>query len=229
MTPIFNLSLDDFSPHPRTQDLTYCNHLISFFPDIKIDLFVPAAYGRLGEKTYPILDKPWLQFVKSLPPNYKVNLHGFYHRRTKADFSWHSGHNSNNNEWELLNELQATYLLDRMEASFRGAKLKHAKVFRPPGWYISQDAARVLRKRGYLVAGDKKHMGKQKKEDKIGWVLYNYDMTGPWQRVDQDCFAFGHTSDWTNNFMDETRFRYLKSLLEAEKFEFKFLEEMRDY
>ena len=55
---IFNLSLDDMSSHPQAglnfESIYWCEKLIVQFPDIKINLFVPAKYARLGQRYYDI-------------------------------------------------------------------------------------------------------------------------------------------------------------------------------
>jgi hypothetical protein len=54
-------------------------------------------------------------------------------------------------------------------------------------------------------------------------VSYNWDLTGPCS-VKGDVIAYGHTSDWTNNYMDKERFNLINELLGKEKFRFKFIE-----
>src|SRR5690348_13909004 len=110
----FNLSLDDMSPHPRAgldfESIKWCDKLIETYPAMKINLFVPAAYGRLGEPSYNISDDEnheWAEKLKVLPDNYRINLHGYKHRRSRKDWDFHRGIESNNNEWENLTYDQA--------------------------------------------------------------------------------------------------------------------------
>ena len=57
------------------------------------------------------------------------------------------------------------------------------------------------------------------------WVSYNWDMTKEC-KVTGDVIAYGHTSNWTNNYINEDRFNLIIDLLESDKFEFKFIEEL---
>ena len=226
----FNLSLDDFSPHSNAgiafESIKWCNKLIEAYPDIKIDLFIPAAYCRLGEEPCFIKNYPeWVDKVKMLPSNYRINIHGLYHRRSKIDFKWHSGHDSNNNEWEHLSYQQAGNLLNIIDTEFSLAGMKYHKVFRPPGWYLGAAAAKLLTDRGFVIAGDKNHYGKLSGQiNSLRWVSYNWDLIS--EVPAGDIFAFGHTSTWTNNYIDESKFRLILDVLNSRDFVFKFIGEL---
>lgn len=223
----FSLTLDDFSPRPHTNDLYWCNKLIEKYPGVKIDLFVPAAYARLSDKTPYLLSEnlDWVEQAKQLPGNYRLNLHGFFHRRTKRDWKHHKGPDSNNNEWGRLSYDQAAYWLKQIESEFEKVGLGYYKVFRAPGWHLSKGAVRLLGDRGYIIAGDDKYYRKYKSELNTKWVSYNWDMTSKPPNKN-NIVAFGHTSDWTNNYMDEERYRIIKNFLNKNDTEFKFIGEM---
>jgi len=222
----FSLSLDDYSPKPGTNDLTWANKLIEFYPDIKIDLFVPAAYARLGEKQHYLhLEQNWIDETKNLPvSNYRINLHGLYHRRSKKDFPWHTGIESNNNEWENLTYQQADNLLNKVEEEFEKIGLKHTHVFRSPGWHIGIEAVKLLIDRGYTIAGDDRYYQKYKSLPKLKWFSYNWDLlTEPLQG---DIVAYGHSSDWNKNHLNEGNYHKIMKVLEKQEYEFRFIEEM---
>ncbi len=229
---IFSLSLDDVCPHPECDifsgSIDWCDKLIHRWPDIKIDLFVPFAYARLKDKDPFYLHNyvNWLKCINKLPDNYKINLHGFFHRRSKTDYKWHQGIESNNNEWEKLTYAQAELLLNRMEKGFKKSGMKFFKVFRPPGWHIGVEAARLLKNRGYVIAGNKTYYKKiRNMVEGVKYIPYNWDMTTPC-KIKGDVVAFGHTSNWTNNYMDELRYNLIMDLLDSDKFDFKFIEEL---
>lgn len=222
----FILTLDDYSPKPKTDDLFWCDRLIYDFPSIKIDLFVPAACARLGDDPYYLSGYPlWVNKTKKLPKNYRISVHGLHHRRSKKDFKWHVLPESNNNEWEKLSYRQAEVLLNRTEEEFKKAGIKHSKVFRPSGWHIGLNSIKLLIDRGYKIAGSQQYYNKFR--NKIPdlnkyWTSYNWDLIGKCG-VKKDIYAFGHTSTWTTNCMNEERYNIIKDLLDKETFKFSFI------
>ena len=227
----FNLSLDDYSPHKATRDLTWANKLIEQYPNIKIDLFIPAAFCRLQEgrlidygPNYLSKNLDWVEEVKQLKPNYNICLHGFYHRRSKKDYAWNKSYEeSNNDEFRYLVYRQAEVLLNRIEEEFDKVGLKYKKVFRPPAWKISSEAVKLLKDRGYMIAGSKE-WEKSNSEAKVKWISYNWDLlTKP---PEGDVVAYGHTSNWTTNYMNEERYNTIMNFLKDKQFDFRFIEEM---
>ena len=228
----FNLNLDDFSPHPKAggdfKVIDTCNKLIDAYPEIKINLFVPAAYCRLGEKPYKLSENPeWVDKVKALPDNYMICYHGYHHRRFAGDFKFHTKPASNNDEWQYLSRGQAVELIGLMDEEFSG-RLSRARCFRPPGWKVSQDALQALVNSSFTIAGDKKCFDQYK--DKVKglrerWAAsYNWDLTSPC-KVKGDVIAYGHTSDWTSNYFDNKKLEWTLKLLDSRDFDFKFIEE----
>jgi len=206
----FNLSLDDFSPHPRAgldfESIKWCDRLIEIYPSIKINLFVPSAYCRLGEQPYYLsLNKEWVERVKALPVNYRINFHGHNHRRVDG-----KNPNSNNDEFQYLNENGAELLLGKIEAEFKKANLSYHKTFRPPGWKISKAAIKVMTSKGYRIAG----------RQEVNWDL----LTEP--PKEGNVIAYGHTSNWTTNFLNEERYNTIMNFLKDKQFEFVFIEDM---
>jgi predicted deacetylase len=226
----FNLSLDDFSPHPKSglgfESIQWCDKLIEDYSDLKINLFVPTRYARLGETPNLIANnKEWVNKLKSLSKkNYRICLHGLYHRRSRKDFSSHRGIESNNNEWENLKYNEASILLTQIEEDFRAVGVDYSKVFRPPGWHIGKEAAQLLTDRGYLIAGDKRYFNKLKKTvSGLKWISYTWDMSDSYSGK-ENVLAVGHTSNWCGNYTDDVRRNFIINALETEEFVFRFLE-----
>lgn len=229
----FNLSLDDFSPHPRAglnfESIKWCDKIIQDFPDFKVNLFVPAAYCRLGENPAYLSKNPdWVKKVNELSPdNYRVNFHGMFHRRQAADNDIHVGKpQSNNDEWQYLNRPQTRVLFGMMRDEFHKAGLKYGTrplLFRPPGWKISREACSTLGQFQFVVAGDDRYDIKHRQG--VGWISYNWDLTESCPIVKGDVLAYGHTSDWTNNYMNEERYELILDILTSRNFYFGFLGE----
>ena len=226
----FNLSLDDMSPHPKAglnfESINWCNELINKYPGIKINLFVPAAYCRLGENpVFLSQHMDWVDRVNNLPDNYKINMHGLYHRRT----GYLRQHDSNNDEFQFLDVIRAKNIISDMIEEFEKAGLNYIKTFRPPGWKISVSAADVLARNGFIIAGNNQYHGIiSKKLKNISWVSYNWDLTGPC-KVSKDIIAYGHTSSWTNNYMNKDRFKLIDNILSKEEFNYVFIEKLVRY
>lgn len=223
----FNLSLDDMSPHEKAglhfESIYWCNKLIEKFPDFKVNLFVPAAYCRLGEEPCFLTKNPdWIDKVNSLPDNYRINLHGYYHRRVSKKYG-----NSNNDEWQYLKYDQALDVGKNMIEEFEKAGLKYHPTFRPPGWKISGPACQALEKLGVTCfAGNSKYQIKNENFYTAKWVNYDWDMVSPYSGSGR-VLAYGHTSSWTNNYFDETRYNLVLDVLNSNDFEFRFLEDIR--
>lgn len=228
----FNLSLDDYSPHPKTglyhESIFWCKKLISHFPDIKINLFVPAAYCRLGEIPNKLLkNKNWVDEVKKLnKENFSIGIHGFFHRRSKKDYVWNAGiPESNNDEFQYLKKDQAIGILKSIESEFKSVGLQYNKIFRPPGWKISKEAALVFHNYGFVIAGDEKYYNLCKDIPNLKWVCYNWDLFSN-NPPENNVIAYGHTSEWTKNYFNEEKYNWICDLLRSRQFCFKFLEEI---
>lgn len=228
----FNLSLDDFSPHPRAgldmKSIGWCNKLIDKYPGIRIDLFVPAAYCRLGEDPCRLtVSSKWAYKVKDLPDNYCINLHGMFHRRSAIDYKFHKKAASNNDEFQFLNNDQLGVLLNSIEKEFKDSGIKHSNILRPPGWKISKSATLGLISRGYKIAGNSEYFNNLSKiipNLNKHWINYNWDMIKPCIISSGDVVAYGHTSDWTNNYMNEGRYNLVLDFLDKhEEVDFKFI------
>jgi len=214
----FCLTLDDLSPHPRAggdfKVLLNCDKLVKKYPNIKINLFLPAAYYRLkygNNVPYFLSNHPeWVNTINKLPKkNYRINYHGMYHvNKTKH------GTGSNNDEWEFLNTASAAGLMNEMMCEFKVAGIKAHRTFRAPGWKISKEASKVLLQNGFKIAC---------LEKRIWDISHECDLIG-------DIIAFGHTSDWAqkqpNNYLDQYSMVRIMKLLDSKKFDFKFIEDM---
>lgn len=227
----FNLSLDDFSPHTNAglyfESIYWTDRLIKLYPDIKINLFVPAAYARVGEApSYLSRHLNWVDRVNFLSSNYSICLHGMYHRRSQSDFMFHCKEQSNNDEFGSLTYDQSNIICDAMINEFCRVGIKYNKVFRPPRWQISFGAAQSMHNRGFIIAGHKDQYKKCSLIDGLKWVSVNYHLEG--KVPDGDIVAAAHTSNWTYNYFDETRFNIVVDVLSKNGYNFKFLEEWYD-
>ena len=212
------------SPHPRAgldfESIKWCDKLIEAYPTIKINLFVPAAYCRLGEEPcYLTANRDWVEKLKALPNNYRINLHGYKHRRTDGKHP-----NSNNDEFQYLNLEQAGKTIQAMVHEFEATSLNYTMTFRPPGWKISKDACKKLVEWGFDCIAGAKEWENAKGDAKIKWISYNWDLLTP--PPDGDVIAYGHTSNWTTNFMNEERYNTIMNFLKDKHFEFVFIEDM---
>jgi len=224
---VFNLSLDDMSPHRDAgldfESIKWCDRLIGRIPDIKINLFVPTRYSRLDTSPTGITDnREWAGRLADLPNNYRVCLHGLYHRRARKDFNWHVGPDSNNNEWELITYNQASILLDEIESDFKKCSIGYDKVFRAPGWHIGLQSVKLLTDRGYKIAGNERYYDMFKnKVNGMRWNSYTWDLIG--EPNSGDVYAFGHTSSWTDNYFNEEKYNSVIKLLESDNFRYEFI------
>ena len=211
----FNLSLDDYSPRPQTNDLYYTDKLIEKYPEIKIDLFVSSAYARLKDTNVYWLSQhaEWVNQVKALPTNYRICLHGLHHRRSTQDFPWHRKPPSNNDEWQYLGYSQAIFLGRKMLDELNKCDIKYDRVFRPPGWKISEQAVKALKDLNIdCIAGSPKY----KVKSDIKWINFTWDLLSPY-KGNGNIIAVGHTSTWNKNCMNEKTFRLIIEAIEAQK------------
>lgn len=220
---IFTLTLDDYSPRKGTNNLYWADKLIENYPNIKINLFVSAAYCRLGEEPqYLSKHSDWVTQANNLPENYRICMHGMFHRRTEP------GHTkSNNDEFQFLDSLAAKEKVEKMVNEFEASGINYSRTFRAPGWKISKEAVIALQKYARITcfAGSEEYWKKVKDVLKAKWINYNWDMTGPCA-VKENIVAIGHTSNWTNNYMNEERYRLIMQLLKKKQFGFRFVEDM---
>jgi predicted deacetylase len=220
----FSLSLDDMSPHENAgldfESIKWCDKIIEAYPTVKINLFVPAAYCRLGEQPcYLSANREWVEKLKALSTNYRINFHGLHHRRTDKK---HPA--SNNDEFQFLDAAQADLIIQAMVHEFEVTGINYTMTFRPPGWKISKEACKKLAEWGFDYLAGAKEWESVKGDTKIKWVNYNWDLlTAP---PDGDVIAYGHTSNWTTNYMNEERYNTIMNFLKDKEFDFRFIEEM---
>lgn len=232
----FNLSLDDMSPHPRAglnfESIEWCDKLIEKYPFLCINLFVPTSYCRLGEgqNDYHISKyRDWVNKLDALPKlNYRINFHGVNHSRQYYPSNqkrYAKYPKSNNDEWQYLNYKDAQDLVTMMLQDFKAMGLSHVKTFRPPGWKVSKDAVRALQDAKFgVIAGSPEYYKKVKDVLNIKWVSYNYDLVS--KIPAGDIVAYGHTSDWTNNYLNEDKYNLICRILDSDNFSFHFIEDM---
>ena len=214
------------SPHPRAglnfESIGWCDKLIEKYPDIKINLFVPAAYCRLGEQPCYLSKNPeWVKKVNNLSDNYRINMHGMFHRRVDGKNS-----KSNNDEFQFLNAQNAKNMIDKMTKEFKKAGLKFNRTFRAPGWKLSSGAIVSLIRSKFVIAGSKEYYDKYIKQFPVlkdKYISYNWDLIS--KAPNEDIFVAAHTSIWTNNYFNEEMFNVVKNELERDEFKFVFIED----
>lgn len=222
----FNLSLDDQTPYKTAglnfEAVKWCEKLIAHFPDIKIDLFTSAAYCRLNDREPRFLTQypDWIKQMNNLSStNFRVGCHGYYHCRFSAKHQ-----NSNNDEFQFLNESEAKVILEHMIKEFDASGLKYNKIFRPPGWKLSQPTAKVLTQMGFKIAGNKKYYDLLNgKVPGMKYIVSNWEMLDEC-KLTGNVLACGHTSNWCKNFFNEEVYNKVIKLLNTKQFEFKFLD-----
>ena len=220
----FILTLDDFCPTPSTglnfESIAWCDLLIGKYPSVKIYLFVSAAFCRLGRApSYLSQNKAWVKTVNNLPSNYKICPHGMFHRRTSGK---HPA--SNNDEMQYLNKKEAEAVIKQMLDEFKKAGLKYEKIFRAPGWKISNESAQVLTDYGFIIAGDEKYCELTKNVCNIRYVKYNWDLNDECKLINKDILATGHTSNWTSNYFCGKTYSMVANLLAKNEFYFDTIE-----
>jgi len=219
---LFNLSLDDFAPYYNSglyfESIYKCKQLVALFPAIKINLFVPAAFCRLGETPCYLTRFPeWVRAVNDLPKNnFQIGLHGMYHRRSKEDFNFH-GTDGNNDEFKDLSYDETNIIIDSMIKEVDTAGLVYAPVFRPSRWSISYAAAKALNDRGFIISSLEQH-----RFSDIKWISPTWDMRSDAPK-NMDLFVCGHTSNWTSNYLNDEKVGLIRRTIESGKYDFVFL------
>ena len=227
MNPVFNLSLDDQSPHVKAglnfEAVEWCLKLIERWPDLKVTLFIPAAFRRLGEEPHFLTQYPaWVARMNSLPThNFEFGTHSYYHSRLSVRYG-----NSANNEVEHTTYAETKLLVEHMIGEFDTAGLRHVGLYRAPGWHLGQPAAQALTDLGFTICGNQHYYGVL--NGKVAGMKY---VTSNWDCLSDcalagDVLACSHTSNWTTNYFDQAVYNKVVRLLESREFEFRFLSEV---
>ena len=117
MKYLVNISIDDISPHPMSNEkcLDICFDIIKLFPNIKFTLYIPMGYWRIfddkGFRTKtegPLYLNNYLDLCKKLKrlpkENFELCYHGVYHNDEIC----------NNNEFGSLSYNDACQRFEKM-------------------------------------------------------------------------------------------------------------------
>ena len=100
------------------------------------------------EPLYLSKDVELCKQLLSLPEkNFQFGYHGYFHAKKDQP------NRSNNNEFKYLNYDETINKIKLMEEEVKNCNLQHrfSKIFRPPGWEISEDAIRAFINSGYTL------------------------------------------------------------------------------
>ena len=236
MPSLFNVSIDDVSPHPLSsvRVLDRCFALLDEFPSMKFSLFVPVAYWR----TIPgnpntvtggpliISDHPeFCRALKSLPPeNFEICFHGRYHGIPSM---------SNNDELQRVSRDDADLIIDTMFeiASLSGVPFK--PILRPPAWRMSPAAFDSCREKGIrtlaLSPDEYARSTYAGKDSEFGRVVY-YNANPPFKPLhlfDKTEVVY-HACEWDKNYLSEQAADELAEFLRGKDVEFCFIEGLLD-
>lgn len=178
MKKIFlNLNFDDFHPQkdpdfggdPESGIFLLFKKLLKDFPGLKITLFTvanwidkprqgPNFFFYLKEKfgfkviepykTEPFrIDKHlnWSKEVRRLAEEnkFEIAIHGYYHCNPYLF--------SHSQEFKNLGEKETEERILKAEELFKKMEIPFKKIFRPPGWGMSENLIKVLKKLNYKI------------------------------------------------------------------------------
>lgn len=238
------VSIDDICPHDYSglKAINTCLSLIKKYPNMKFIFFIPLAYKRisgrveiLSEKDKSIVNiinkeplflskyKDYCDILKSLPENnFQFGYHGYFH--SKPVNCWPR---SNNNEFEELNYSETMEKINLMnkEIDESGLNGRFSKIFRPPGWKISNEAIKAFLDSGYSL-----HLNKETKYDFSNIEnknnIYYFDFSPPetpLENKDGDTHVVYHACEWLKNYITTEQIENLLEFNKDYKLEFMFL------
>lgn len=127
------LEADDFSP--KVYALPFLEEIKSHIPAFKITLFTNSADPGIDAETY----KAWVKLVQEHYPWIEIAQHGATHAEKEFD--------------KKGKDLRRTYRSMKRANKITG--LKPVKIFRAPFWQASEEAYKLFRRKGYVVATDR--------------------------------------------------------------------------
>lgn len=227
-----NISIDDVSPHPfsSTNVLERCEDLIDQFPDIKISLFIPAAYWRTnksGTTTKESLNlskyPDFCDTIRELPSeNYEIGFHGYYHGIPGI---------SDNDEFKGINYEETSEKIDLMfnEVAKSNLNEKFKKIFRPPAWRMSPDAFRCLSDRGFelFALTDLPHILESYEGSEKSYNCTFSNQYPPFRdlQIEEKNGIVYHACQWDKNYLNTEKMEELIDFLNScDHKEFVFLE-----
>lgn len=238
----FAISIDDITPHPKSsiRVLDRCFELISEFPDIKFNLFVPTAYWRtMPSPIESICERPlrlsefpeFCDALRSLPfNNFEIGLHGYFHGIPGM---------SNNDEFRSIGFKEAENKFNQMFDEIYSARLdNHVRtIFRPPAWRMSPDAINAAFSCGIsLLTLSPKEYAQQTycNAHKVSGKFTLYDANPPF---DELCESLSdskryevvyHACEWDKNYLSKDLAFQLNSWIKknSERLQFSFLSDI---
>lgn len=165
--PAVMITIDDI--HPESTDgvdcsgdmdngnFRYLTKLVENFPEIKITLFVTPNWNYKPISIFPHLAISWLNKFridkhkewcnwlreKTKTKNFEIGMHGYTHYQLSYPFQ---------TEFKRLSEREAINRINKSEGLFKKMKLPFIKLFRPPGWLISEESVFALSRKGYFLS-----------------------------------------------------------------------------
>ena len=246
------ISIDDISPHDYSgmNAINNCMAVLKKYPNVKFVFFIPVAFKRtsgrvdiIARKDKPIVNiinkeplyiskyKSFCKTLLSLPKeNFQYGYHGYFH--SKIDHP----NRSNNNEFKYLTYQETINKIDLMENEVKkaGLETRFSKIFRPPGWTISNEAVKAFLDKGYTLHLNKKvdydltNVLSQKRYSKHKVFYCNYAPPEvPLKQSKNDTIHIVyHACEWLRNFFDIKQFNALTEFYMKEKYiiNYKFLE-----
>ena len=242
------ISIDDISPHDYSgmNAINNCMAVLKKYPDVKFVFFIPVAFKRvsgrvdiIARKDKPIVNiinkeplyiskyKSFCKTLLSLPKeNFQYGYHGYFHSKIDRP------NRSNNNEFKNLTYQETINKIDLMENEVKksGLETRFSKIFRPPGWTISNEAVKAFLDKGYTL-----HLNKNvdydltninNYENKIFYSDYAPPEVPLKQTKDDTIHIVYHACEWLRNFFDVDQFNSLIEfyMKEQDAINYKFLE-----
>jgi len=149
------IDLDDFAM--GTPCLDILENIKQHYPNFKCTLFtVPMEPGLLSSKTDMKKYVEWVDLVNSYDW-IEVAVHGFLHDKKEMMGDYESSQKVIMAAERMFKEVK--HKERKKYFGFKWYKYKtnmnYVKVFKAPGWQMSQDAYRAARDKGYVVAVDR--------------------------------------------------------------------------
>ena len=238
------ISIDDISPHMYSgrKSIQNCIDFIKKMPNAKFVFFIPIAYKRISGRVQIISEeeKPIINIINkeplylsnhvdfcnillSLPgTNFQFGYHGYYHSKIDRPGK------SNNNEFLNLNYSETIDKIKLMEDEVIKSNLKHrfSKIFRPPGWRISNEAIKAFLDNNYTL-----HLHKDINYDLTDIKnlnnIYYLDYMPPEiplnNNNNNNIHIVYHACEWLKNYTSNVQFDELIQKYKNYKIKFNFL------
>jgi len=200
-----NISIDDISPHPQSsiKVLDRCYELVDIFPHIKFTLFVPMAYTRFQDVSYPLNKFEWFcdELKKLSSDVFELGWHGYYHGILNK---------SNNDEFRYLGYSEACDILDNMflMAKEVGIFDLFSPILRPPAFYMSPSSIKACGDMGIEVlalSSDSIHKKSYDGADESFNKVIYYDCNPPFKplKLKDSLEIVYHACEWDKSYISK--------------------------